>query len=42
MPQPVYNNDPEDINNTEDIEEDLETPTGENLFISVKVGNTFV
>eukprot|EP00090_Calanus_glacialis_P012962 TRINITY_DN21598_c0_g1_i2.p1 TRINITY_DN21598_c0_g1~~TRINITY_DN21598_c0_g1_i2.p1 ORF type:complete len:530 (+),score=123.61 TRINITY_DN21598_c0_g1_i2:49-1590(+) len=36
MPQPVYNNDPEVIDNTEDIEEDLETPTGENLFFSAK------
>ena len=40
-PQPVYNNDPETINNTEDIEEDLETPTGENLFFITKVGNFF-
>ena len=42
MPQPVYINDPEGIDNDEDIEEDLETPTGETLFISAKVGNTFV
>ena len=42
MPQPVYINDPEAIDNDEDIEEDLETPTGENLFISASVGNTFL
>ena len=40
MPQPVYINDPGAISNTEDLEEDLETPTGENLFFSAKVGNT--
>ena len=39
MPQPVYINDPGAISNTEDLEEDLETPTGENMFFSAKVGN---
>ena len=38
MHQPLYINDADDINNTEDIEEDLETPTGENIFPSAKVG----
>ena len=38
MHQPLYINDADDINNTEDIEEDLETPTGENVFPSAKVG----
>ena len=41
MPQPVYNNNPEVTNNTEDIEEDLETPTGESLLFPAKVGKTF-
>ena len=39
MPQPVYINGLGAISNTEDVEEDLETPTGENLFFSTKVGN---
>ena len=38
MHQPLYINDADDIHNTEDIEEDLETPTGENIFPSAKVG----
>ena len=32
MHQPLYINDADDINNTEDTEEDLETPSGENIF----------
>ena len=35
MHQPLYINDADD---TEDTEEDLETPTGENIFLSAKVG----
>ena len=38
MHQPLYINDADDINITEDTEEDLETPTGENLFPPAKVG----
>ena len=41
MPQPVYTNAVDGINNTEDNEEDLETPTGENIFPTAKVGKVF-
>ena len=44
-PQPVYINDPDstikdtiDLEDNEDVEEDLETPTGENSFYEAKVG----
>ena len=38
MHQPLYINDADDINITEDTEEDLETPTGENISPTAKVG----
>ena len=41
MPQPVYTNAVDGTNDTEDNEEDLETPTGENIFPSAKVGKVF-
>ena len=37
MAQTLYNNDNDGINAIEDNEDDLETPTGENLFSSFQV-----